>query len=94
MLPTSSRWSSPALHGEPLEAAAVLGGQEVRRDEMLAALRPGLLAAIEEERPDWVLVYGDTNSTLAGGLAASPALAANAHYLDLAAHKTQVQHHA
>lgn len=30
------------------------------------AMRPGILTAIEAERPEWVLVYGDTNSTLAG----------------------------
>ncbi len=43
------------------------------RGDMLAALRPGLLEAIRAERPDWVLVYGDTNSTLGGARAAAEA---------------------
>ena len=34
------------------------------------AMRPLIRAAVEAERPDWVLVYGDTNSTLAGAEAA------------------------
>jgi len=34
------------------------------------AMRPGIAHAVERERPDWALVYGDTNSTLAGAVAA------------------------
>src|SRR5207245_5587760 len=40
-----------------------------------AARSATMMAGIEEillkEKPDWVLVYGDTNSTLAGALAAA-----------------------
>jgi UDP-N-acetylglucosamine 2-epimerase len=34
------------------------------------AMKPGIRDAVAAERPDWVLVYGDTNSTLAGAEAA------------------------
>lgn len=34
-----------------------------------AAMLTGIEAVAEEEMPDWVLVYGDTNSTLAGAIA-------------------------
>jgi UDP-GlcNAc3NAcA epimerase len=43
------------------------------------AMRPGIAAAIERERPDWLLVYGDTNSTLAGARAGAEAATPVAH---------------
>ncbi len=43
------------------------GGHGAMTGRMLCALEQ----TIEAERPDWVLVYGDTNSTLAGALAGS-----------------------
>jgi UDP-GlcNAc3NAcA epimerase len=39
--------------------------------EQTARMLVGLEPILEEERPDAVLVYGDTNSTLAGGLVAA-----------------------
>ena len=45
------------------------GGHGEQTGAMLAAAERAILD--EPERPDWVLVYGDTNSTLAGALAAA-----------------------
>jgi UDP-GlcNAc3NAcA epimerase len=39
--------------------------------EQTARMLPGIETAVLAEEPDWVLVYGDTNSTLAGALAAA-----------------------
>ena len=61
---------------EPRYRLAVGG---LPRDEMLAALAPGLRDAIAAEEPDWVLVYGDTNSTLGGARAAAKAGVPLAH---------------
>src|SRR5437867_1351038 len=43
------------------------------------AMTPGIVEALRAERPDWALVYGDTNSTLAGARAAAAAGVPLAH---------------
>jgi UDP-GlcNAc3NAcA epimerase len=43
------------------------------------AMRAPIAAAVRQERPDWVLVFGDTNSTLAGALAGADAGVRVAH---------------
>ena len=43
------------------------------------AMRPEIAAALAQERPDWTLVFGDTNSTRAGAEAAGDAGVPVAH---------------
>jgi UDP-GlcNAc3NAcA epimerase len=51
------------------------GTNTTQTSRMLAALEP----VLAQQRPDAVLVYGDTNTTLAGGLAAAQARVPVAH---------------
>jgi UDP-N-acetylglucosamine 2-epimerase (non-hydrolysing)/UDP-GlcNAc3NAcA epimerase len=60
----------------PERQLGIHGGTNTEQTaRMLAVLGP----LVAEERPDVVLVYGDTNSTLAGGLAAAQARVPVAH---------------
>jgi UDP-N-acetylglucosamine 2-epimerase len=49
------------------------------RTSDVEAMRPRVAEIVGAERPDWTLVYGDTNSTLAGALAAAEAAVPLAH---------------
>ncbi len=48
-----------------------LGISGVSHGAMTGRMLEGLAEVFEGERPDWVLVYGDTNSTIAAALAAA-----------------------
>ncbi len=75
----------PALSGVFFEELAIprpdhdleagSGSHGAQTAEMLKRLEP----VFEAERPDWVLLYGDTNSTLAGALVAAKASLKIAH---------------
>lgn len=47
-----------------------LGAGSGSHGQQTGAILSAMDAVLEEARPDWVLVYGDTNSTLAGTLSA------------------------
>jgi UDP-GlcNAc3NAcA epimerase len=71
---TGQHWDEPmagAFFGElglprPDYSLGIGGGTSA---EQLGRMLPAVAAVLERERPDAVLVYGDTNTTLAGALA-------------------------
>ena len=52
-------------------AAHHLGIAGLSHGAMTGRMLEGLETVMRDETPDWVLVYGDTNSTIAGALAAA-----------------------
>jgi len=56
-----------------------LGVAGLDHGAMTGRMLEGIETLIKREKPDWVLVYGDTNSTLAGALAASKLHVSVAH---------------
>ena len=48
-----------------------LGVASMGHGAMTGRMLEQIEALIQQEQPDWVMVYGDTNSTLAGALAAA-----------------------
>ncbi len=68
-------FSELGLPAPDLELGVSLGSNTSQTSRMLAALEP----AIADLEPDAVLVYGDTNSTLAGALVGAQAGVAVAH---------------
>jgi UDP-N-acetylglucosamine 2-epimerase len=71
---TGQHWDEPMAGGffgelglpRPDHALGIGGGTAA---EQLGRMLPAIAAVLEQEKPDAVLVYGDTNSTLAGALA-------------------------
>jgi UDP-GlcNAc3NAcA epimerase len=48
-----------------------LGIHSLSHGAMTGRMLEAIEAVIQQERPDWVMVFGDTNSTIAGALAAA-----------------------
>jgi UDP-N-acetylglucosamine 2-epimerase len=72
VLHTGQHWDAglSAVFFEELELAEPAYRLDLRTADP-AAMEPAIARAVAAERPDWLLVYGDTNSTLAGAEAAA-----------------------